>query len=102
MPLRPEGYRFKVPLNAGSIVVPEADVRLSGVNVGKVKRQGLDRGGARQMIEIEIEEQYAPLPSDTRAILREKTLLGETYIELSSGSGKDVPTLPEDATLPQA
>ena len=35
---------------------------------------------------IEIDPQYAPISSDARAILRQKTLLGETYIELTTGS----------------
>ena len=50
---------------------------------------------------IEINKQYAPRPADTRAILRSKTLLGETYVELSPGT----PTAPRDAgrrQLPQA
>ena len=29
---------------------------------------------------------YAPLPSDAKAILRQKTLLGETYVELTPGT----------------
>ncbi len=35
---------------------------------------------------IEIEPQYAPISEDAEAILRQKTLLGETYIELTSGT----------------
>ncbi len=34
---------------------------------------------------IELDPRYAPLPSDARAILRQKTLLGETYVELTPG-----------------
>ena len=33
--------------------------------------------------------QYAPISSDAQAILRQKTLLGETYIELTTGSAAD-------------
>ncbi len=102
IPLKPQGYRFKVPLTDGPNLVTEADVRMSGVDIGKVKTEKLDTGGARSIAELEIQEQYAPIPSDTRAILREKTLLGETYIELSPGSPPPTPTLKENATLPQA
>jgi len=101
LPLKPEGYRFKLPLTDGPNLVSEADVRISGVNVGKVKTEELDKGGARSLAEIELEEQYAPIPADTKAVLREKTLLGESYIELSPGSPGS-PTLKEDTTLPQA
>ena len=34
---------------------------------------------------IEIDDDYAPIPADTKAILRQKTLLGETYVELTPG-----------------
>ena len=35
---------------------------------------------------LELDSRYAPIPRDTRAILRQKTLLGETYVELAPGS----------------
>ena len=34
---------------------------------------------------IEIQPQFAPISTDARAILRQKTLLGETYVELTVG-----------------
>ena len=63
----------------------EADVRLAGVNVGKVKKRKLLKGAARTEVELEIKNQYAPIPKNTSAILRQKTLLGETYVELAPG-----------------
>ena len=53
----------------------EADVRMAGVNVGKVKTTG-STPAPRTIVEIELEEPYAPIAKDTRAILRQKTLLG--------------------------
>src|SRR5204862_20565 len=50
---------------------------------------------------IELDGRYAPIPADTRAMLRQKTLLGETYVELTPGN-RNGPTLPEGATLPKA
>jgi ABC-type transporter Mla subunit MlaD len=35
---------------------------------------------------IELDRRFAPLHSDARAILRQKTLLGETYVELTPGT----------------
>jgi hypothetical protein len=35
---------------------------------------------------MDIQSQYAPVPVNTRAILRVKTLLGEGYVELSAGN----------------
>ena len=86
VPLNPEGYRFTVHMTEAATLAQEADVRMSGVNVGKVKTKELDEGGARTIVEVEIDEPYAPIPKDTRAILRAKTLLGETYLELAPGN----------------
>jgi virulence factor Mce-like protein len=48
---------------------------------------------------MDIAPQYAPIPADTRAILRQKTLLGEAYVELSTGTGSG-PKLPDGGTIP--
>jgi phospholipid/cholesterol/gamma-HCH transport system substrate-binding protein len=86
IPLRPEGYRVQVAFPEAATLAQEADVRISGVNVGKVKTKRLDEGGNRTVAELELDESFAPIPRDTRAILRQKTLLGETYVELSTGN----------------
>ena len=75
-------------------------MRISGVSVGKVKSITLGDNGLADAT-IEMDSQYAPVPDDTRAILRSKTLLGETYVELTPGS-RSAPTLPEGGTLPTA
>ncbi|MGH2742696.1 MAG: MlaD family protein [Thermoleophilaceae bacterium] len=85
IPLRPEGYRVQVAFPEAATLAEEADVRISGVNVGKVKTKRLDEGGNRTIAELELDEAFAPVPRSTRAILRQKTLLGETYVELSTG-----------------
>jgi phospholipid/cholesterol/gamma-HCH transport system substrate-binding protein len=85
VPLRPEGYRLTVAFPEAATLAQEADVRLAGVNVGKVKTKELDQGGRRTLVELELKERYAPIPKDSRAILRQKTLLGETYVEISQG-----------------
>jgi ABC-type transporter Mla subunit MlaD len=50
---------------------------------------------------IELDSKYAPLPSDARAILRQKTLLGETYVELTPGSSSAKP-VPEGGSLAES
>ena len=100
LPLKPEGYRFTVPFKEATQLAAESDVRISGVSVGKVKSITLGDSGLADAT-IEMDSQYAPVPDDTRAILRSKTLLGETYVELTPGS-RSAPTLPEGGTLPTA
>jgi virulence factor Mce-like protein len=99
IPLKPEGYRMHVQFPEATQLAQEADVRISGVNVGKVKRKEPDKGIGLTEAELEIDEDYAPVPVTTEAILRQKTLLGETYVELSPGSGERM--LEDGGTLPQ-
>lgn len=96
-PLKPEGYRVNIEFDEATQLAVESDVRISGVSVGKVKSIELSDGGLADA-GIEIDSQYAPIPSDTRAMLRQKTLLGETYVELTPGDAGS-PPLPEGGTL---
>jgi phospholipid/cholesterol/gamma-HCH transport system substrate-binding protein len=100
LPLKPEGYRFTVPFNEAAQLAVESDVRISGVPVGKVKAVELADSGLADAT-IELDSRYAPIPKDTRAMLRTKTLLGETFVELTPGDGKG-PTLEEGGRLPKA
>src|SRR4051794_9442056 len=86
IPLQPKGYRFTVSFKEAGQLAQEADVRISGVSVGKVKAVDADPKSGLSDATIELEQDYAPLPRDTRAMLRQKTLLGETYVELTPGS----------------
>ncbi len=100
LPLKPEGYRFTVPFKEATQLAAESDVRISGVSVGKVKSISLADNGLADAT-IEMDSPYAPVPQNTRAILRQKTLLGETYVELTPGN-RSGPTLKEGGTLPTA
>ena len=100
IPLKAEGYRFTVPFDEATQLGVEADVRISGVSVGKVKRIELNDDGLADAM-VELESAYSPIPSDTRATLRAKTLLGETYVELTPGS-EQVEPLAEGDSIPGA
>jgi ABC-type transporter Mla subunit MlaD len=41
--------------------------------------------GTHTLVEIEIDRDYAPIPRNTRALLRQKSLLGQIYVELTPG-----------------
>jgi virulence factor Mce-like protein len=85
VPLKPNTYELRVSFPEATTLAEQADVRISGVTVGKVRRKDLDKGGNRTRVLLDINRRYAPLPKDTRAILRQKTLLGETFVELTPG-----------------
>jgi phospholipid/cholesterol/gamma-HCH transport system substrate-binding protein len=100
VPLQPQGYRITVQFPEATQLAQEADVRISGVNVGRVKsREPNEKTGLTDAV-LEIESRYAPIPRDTRAILRVKTLLGETYVELSPGD-RNAGLLKDGGTLPR-
>ena len=92
VPLASKSYRFTTYVPEATTLAVESDVRIGGVSVGKVKAleaapidkqvNGLDT----TEVEIEIAPEFAPISSDSKAILRAKTLLGETYVELTPGT----------------
>src|SRR5919109_1050636 len=77
VPFASQGYRIHALFRETGLLVSGADVRISGVNVGKVT--SVQQKGVNSYVTMDIQRQYAPIPIDTRAILREKTLLGEAY-----------------------
>lgn len=100
-PFRAKPYQVKIPFNEATQLAEQSDVRISGVNVGKVQGIELAPNGRQALATVDIEDKYGPLPESTRAILRTKTLLGETYIELTPGNSQG-PELADGGTLPEA
>jgi virulence factor Mce-like protein len=101
IPFAPQGYRLEAEFNQAVQLAQESDVRISGVSVGKIVGVSLDKRTGLTKAIIQIDSRYAPRPADTRAILRQKSLLGETYVELSPGSTNG-PKLADGAMLPPA
>jgi virulence factor Mce-like protein len=97
MPLAPRGYEIHALFKETGLLVPGADVRIAGVNVGKVN--SVQARGVDSYVTMDLSRQYAPIPADTRAILRQKTLLGEAFVELSTGSAS-APKFRDGATIP--
>jgi phospholipid/cholesterol/gamma-HCH transport system substrate-binding protein len=97
VPLAAKGYRYAIDFREATQLTTNADVRISGVNVGRVT--GIEPNGTTARATIEIDSPYAPIAADSKAILRAKTLLGETYVEITPGD-RDGPKLKEDAVLP--
>ncbi|HEX5225124.1 MAG TPA: MlaD family protein [Solirubrobacteraceae bacterium] len=81
LPLKPKGYRFSVAFPRTLALAEESDVRISGVDVGHVVAIKLGEDG-RTHATIELSSRYAPIRANMHAILRQKTLLGETYVQL--------------------
>jgi len=92
IPLKPESYRITAYFPEATQLAQQADVRIGGVSVGKVESISLAppdkrvNGNDTTQAEIQIDPEFAPISNDAKAILRQKTLLGETYVELTSGN----------------
>src|SRR4051794_27303398 len=98
-PLKPKGYQVQADFAEATLLAQTGDVRMSGVPVGRVVR--MRREGNRTRVTMQIKSRYAPLPSDTRAMLRLKTLFGETYVELTPGT-RSAPRLPDGGRIPDS
>ena len=73
-PFAAQGYVLKAEFPSAVELATQADVRISGVSVGKVISVRLDQRTGLTKTVLAIESRYAPRPADTRAILRAKTL----------------------------
>jgi phospholipid/cholesterol/gamma-HCH transport system substrate-binding protein len=100
VPLRPQGYQVEVAFPEATQLAQSAEVRISGVKVGRVRSVEPNKRTGLTDAVLEIDSRFAPIPRDTRAILRQKTLLGETYVEISPGSPQG-PKLGDGGTLPE-
>jgi phospholipid/cholesterol/gamma-HCH transport system substrate-binding protein len=97
VPLKPKGYRFTVAFPRTLALAEQSEVRISGVDIGHVI--SLKRGDdGLTHVTIEVSHQYAPLRANTHAIVRQKTLLGETYLQLIP-HGRTGPYLADNAQL---
>jgi phospholipid/cholesterol/gamma-HCH transport system substrate-binding protein len=79
-------------------------VRLNGVNVGLVEKITLPEQVAEKnlTVRISIERQYEErIRADSEARIRTLGLLGDKYIEVSSGS-PSAPVIPAEGTIPTA
>ena len=101
IPFAPEGYRFEASFPYAQELAAQADVRIAGVSVGKVISVGLDPQGNRTIATIQLDNQFAPLRADATATLRQKTVIGETYVQIVPGPS-NAPAVPDGGMLSRA
>src|SRR3954454_23767459 len=96
-PLEPTGYRVHALFGAEATQLTQgSEVRISGVKIGMVISTA-PRGRRIEAL-MQIDRRFAPLPSDVRAVVRFKTLLGESFVEMSPGD-RHGPRLPDGGRL---
>ncbi len=80
-------------------LVPGANVREAGVNVGTVT--GISNRGATAVIKMALNKNYAPIYKDATVRVATKTLVGENYIDLNPGE-KTAGAIAQNGVLPIA
>jgi phospholipid/cholesterol/gamma-HCH transport system substrate-binding protein len=101
VPLKPRGYQVTVAFPKALALAEQSDVRISGVNVGHVVAINVGKKDGLTHAKLEIASRYAPLRANMHAILRQKSLLGETYVQLIP-HGNVGPYLADAGQLPNS
>jgi phospholipid/cholesterol/gamma-HCH transport system substrate-binding protein len=97
IPFGAKSYEVRALFDNAGQLAKNADVRIAGVNVGKVAE--IRPRGLRTEATLSIDAEYAPVANDVRAILRAKTLLGETFVSLTPGTA-GAPRLADGGRIP--
>ncbi len=93
-------FALKAEFATANGLVPQAEVRVSGVHVGTVLAIGDSRDGGA-LVQMALQPGIR-LRHDTRAVIRPKTLLGEKFVELVRPQSSDQAYLQSGATIPKA
>jgi virulence factor Mce-like protein len=97
LPLKPKGYQFRITFPEVLQLAEQADVRISGVTVGHVITFTKDKHGTTEAT-IQVNSAYAPVRANMHAILRLKSLVGETFLQLIP-HGHTGPYIPDNGHL---
>lgn len=81
------GYEVQVPISDVDNLVFQSDVRIAGVDIGKVEEIEID--GRRTMVTIGLDRSVAPLHKGATVTVRNKTMIEETFLEITDGKGKE-------------
>jgi phospholipid/cholesterol/gamma-HCH transport system substrate-binding protein len=82
-------------------LLKHADVRAAGVKVGSVSEitNTSTQDGTIAQVQMQLAGGYAPIYRNATVLVRQKTLVGENYIEITRGTPSDG-TVPDGGTLP--
>lgn len=94
-------YRVSVPVSDVDNTVRLSDVQIAGVHAGDVR--AMKRQGNVMRLELELNDDVAPLHDGVTAQVSAKSIMGQSYVRLDDGSGKEIPSgavLPRSAVKP--
>lgn len=97
-----EGYRVSATVPHVSNLAHHSDVMVAGTPVGEVVE--MQPAGEQARVVMQLEEEAAPIHEGATIRVRSKTLLQETFLEITDGDGAALrpgAELPEDAGTPE-
>jgi phospholipid/cholesterol/gamma-HCH transport system substrate-binding protein len=92
------GYRVVVQLADSGGIFANAEVTYRGVTVGRVERLRLSDDGVD--VVLDIEDDAPPIPADTRAVVANRSAVGEQYVDLRPEHDRG-PYLAEGSVVPR-
>lgn len=92
-------YTFHAVVDEPQQLLKHADVRAAGVKVGEVV--AITGEGRKANVTMDLEDRIAPIYQDAQVLVRQKTLVGENYVEVNRGTPSSG-QLPDGGTLPPA
>ncbi len=93
------GYRVTVQLADSGGIFANAEVTYRGVTVGRVERLRLSDDGID--VVLDIEDDAPPIPSDARAVVANRSAVGEQYVDLRPDRDAG-PYLAEGSVVPRS
>jgi phospholipid/cholesterol/gamma-HCH transport system substrate-binding protein len=90
-------YKVQAVIPTAVSLAPAADVRIAGVNVGRVSK--ITDSGDNTLVKMKLEDKYAPIYRDARVLVRAKSIAVENYVEIQPGTLK-AGALPDDGVIP--
>lgn len=91
-----DGYQVTVNLTETGGIFPDAAVAYRGVSVGTVEDMRLTSEGTA--VELRIDESAPPIPADARAVITNRSVIGEQYVDLRPDTA-DGPYLREGSVI---
>jgi phospholipid/cholesterol/gamma-HCH transport system substrate-binding protein len=101
LPLSGHLYTVTAEVQDPQGLLKHADVRAAGVKVGSVSdiTNTVTPNGTIANVQMQLERNFAPIYKDATVLVRQKTLVGENYIEITQGLPR-YGRVPDGGTLP--
>ena len=96
IPLREVGYRVTTHVESAAGLDRNSQVRIAGVEVGRVESVVLD--GTKAKVTLHLREKVQ-IPAGSRLFVKSAGLLGEKYVEIVPGTGPGM--IPADGQVPE-